>query len=133
MMRMKYVLQNLNVLNGFLIIVAAAMSYYIVIPILHPDIGVSLPVIKETITETNTISTLPQNASLSDYALIGNQNLFHPERIIPPEKADTSSGRLKRIASFWPKEKKDLLYYWKTEKKEKLLAKHNKYRRLQPE
>jgi len=85
-MHIKYVLQNLNVLKGFLIIVTAAMSYYIVIPILHPDIGVSLPVIKETITETNTISILPQNVLLSDYALIGNQNLFHPERIIPPEK-----------------------------------------------
>lgn len=78
----------MNVLNGLLIIAAAAMSFGIAIPILHPDTGISLPAVKETIAEASKISTLPQNASLSDYAIIGDQNLFHPDRIIPPEKKE---------------------------------------------
>ena len=47
MIRMKYILQNMNVLNGLLAIAAAAMVYYMVIPFLNPDIRVSIPAVKE--------------------------------------------------------------------------------------
>ena len=88
MIRMKYILQNMNVLNGLLAIVAAAMVYFIVIPFLNPDIRFSLPAVKEKIDESSKISVLPQNTSQADYAVIGDQNLFHPERIVPPEKKE---------------------------------------------
>lgn len=78
----------MNVLNGLLIILVAAMVYYLAIPFLHPGIQVTLPAVKETIADSDKSSALPQNASLSDYAVIGDQNLFHPERIVPPEKKE---------------------------------------------
>ena len=74
----------MNVLNGLLAIAAAAMVYYMVIPFLNPDIRVSIPAVKETIAESNALSALPQNTSQANYSMIGDQNLFHPERIIPP-------------------------------------------------
>lgn len=88
MIRIKYILQNMNVVNGLLAIAAAAMVYYIVIPFFNPDIRVSLPAVKETKAESYKITALPQNISQADYAVIGDQNLFHPERIVPPEKKE---------------------------------------------
>ena len=88
MIGMKYILQSLNVLNGLLGIVAAAMVYYIAVPFLNPDIRVPLPAVKETIAESYKSSASPQNISQADYAVIGDQNLFHPERIVPPEKKE---------------------------------------------
>ncbi len=88
MIRIKYILQNMNVVNGLLAIAAAAMVYYIVIPFFNPDIRVSLPAVKETKAESYKITALPQSISPADYAVIGDQNLFHPERIVPPEKKE---------------------------------------------
>jgi hypothetical protein len=88
MIRMKYILQNMNVLNGLLAIAAVAMVYCLVIPFFDPVIRFSLPAVKETTDGSYKASASPQKASQADYAVIGDQNLFHPERIVPPEKKE---------------------------------------------
>jgi len=88
MMRVKYILQSMNIFNGLLAIAAAVMIYCLVIPFFDPVSGASLPAVKETAAESYKVPASPQNTSQADYAVIGDQNLFHPERIVPPEKKE---------------------------------------------
>ena len=88
MARMKYLLQSVNVLNGLLVAAVATVAYFTVIPFLNLDIQMSPPAAKETVERSGEKSLLPQNYSPVDYAIISEQNLFHPERKIPPEKKD---------------------------------------------
>jgi hypothetical protein len=88
MARMKYLLQSINVLNGLLAAAVATVAYFTVIPFLNLDIQMSPPAAKETAEWSGEKSVLPQNYSPADYAVISEQNLFHPDRKIPPEKKD---------------------------------------------
>jgi hypothetical protein len=88
MARMKYLLQSVNVLNGLLAAAVATVAYFTVIPFLNLDIQMSPPAAKETADRPGEKAVLPQNYSPADYAIISEQNLFHPERKIPPEKKD---------------------------------------------
>jgi hypothetical protein len=85
---MKYLFQSMNVLNGLLTAAVATVAYFTVIPFLNLDIQMSLPASKETVERSGEKPTLPQNYSPVDYAVVSEQNLFHPERKIPPEKKD---------------------------------------------
>jgi hypothetical protein len=88
MARMKYLFQSMNVLNGLLTVAVATVAYFTVIPFLNLDIQMSLPAAKETVLQSGEKPALPQNFSPVDYAVVSEQNLFHPERKIPPEKKD---------------------------------------------
>ena len=85
---MKYLLQSMNVLNGLLGAALAAVVYFNVVPFLYPDVQMSLPAAKKTVERPGVKAAAPQSNSPVNYAVIGEQNLFHPERIIPPEKKD---------------------------------------------
>jgi hypothetical protein len=76
----------MNVLNGLLAAAVAAVAYFAVIPVLNPVVRISLPPVNQTAAFPGEKTAPPQNLSPVDYALISNQNLFHPERKIPPEK-----------------------------------------------
>jgi type II secretory pathway component PulC len=84
----KYLFQSMNVLNGLLTVAVATVAYFTVIPFLNLDIQMSLPAAKETVERSGEKPALPQNYSPVDYAVVSEQNLFHPERKIPPEKKD---------------------------------------------
>jgi hypothetical protein len=88
MARMKYLFHSMNVLNGLLTVAVATVAYFTVIPFLNLDIQMSLPAATETVEQSGEKPALPQNFSPVDYAVISEQNLFHPERKIPPEKKD---------------------------------------------
>jgi hypothetical protein len=85
---MKTLFQSMNVLNGLLVAAVATAAYFTVIPFLNLDIKTSLPAAKETVAQSGEKPVLPQNYSPVDYAVVSEQNLFHPERKIPPEKKD---------------------------------------------
>jgi hypothetical protein len=85
MSKLRYFFLSLNVLNGLLAAAAAAVVFYAVIPFLNPA-AVSLPAAKETAAGSMEKVASFQRPALTDYAMIGEQNLFHPERKIPPEK-----------------------------------------------
>lgn len=85
---MKYLFQNMNVMNGLLAAALAAVVYFNVVPFLYPDAQMSLPAAKKTVERPGIKAAAPQNYTPVNYAVISEQNLFHPERIIPPEKKE---------------------------------------------
>jgi hypothetical protein len=82
----RYFFLSLNILNGLLALAVAAVAYYVVIPALDPIARISLPPVKASIVTPGETAAPSQNLPAADYAVISEQNLFHPERKIPPEK-----------------------------------------------
>jgi len=85
MSKLRYVFLSINVLNGLLAAAIAAVMVFGVMPLLNPAM-MSLPPAKETVAWSGEKTAPYQGSSSADYALISEQNLFHPERKIPPEK-----------------------------------------------
>jgi hypothetical protein len=85
MFKLRYILKSLNVLNGLLAAAVAAVVFFVMIPFLDPA-AVSLPTAKEAAAGSGEKAAPIQKPAPADYAVISEQNLFHPERKIPPEK-----------------------------------------------
>jgi hypothetical protein len=83
---MRYVFLSLNVLNGLLALAVAAVVHFAVIPLLNPVARISLPAVKETATSSGEQTAPSQRFTATDYTVISDKNLFHPERKIPLEK-----------------------------------------------
>ncbi|MFZ3136612.1 MAG: hypothetical protein WA126_04370 [Thermodesulfovibrionales bacterium] len=90
-MRLKTVIRNINILNMLLLTVMINLADYSIAPMLETKVNYTLPVAKqhpgagEEQEEDITLVHLP---SVLEYALIGDNNLFHPERKIPQEKKE---------------------------------------------
>jgi hypothetical protein len=84
MNKLKLLLRNINLLNIILIAFVILVAGYVVLPMLNikvkfiPSIPNKMSTIKEEIPPEG------QTQSPSDFLIIAEQNLFHPERIIPP-------------------------------------------------
>jgi hypothetical protein len=87
-----YLAKSVNVLNGLFMLAVAAAAYYIIVPLLNTKIQATLPVIGKAETAMAAQPAALPNPSLSDYALVAEQNLFHPERKIPEEKKAVSAS-----------------------------------------
>jgi len=85
MSKVRYFFLSMNVLNGLLAAAVAAAMFFTVIPFLNPAV-LSLPPAKEPVEWSGEKAAPAQSSSPADYAVISEQNLFHPERKIPPEK-----------------------------------------------
>ena len=88
MSKLRYFLLSMNILNGLLAAAVAMVVYFVVIPFLNPGVR-SLPPAKKTAALSalsGEKTAPPQSSSPVDYAVISEQNLFHPERKIPLEK-----------------------------------------------
>jgi len=78
--------RNVNLLNAALLSVAVAFAFYGLSPLLDVRIKYALPVPgQKAVTEKETNDEL-QTPSVTDYAVISEKNLFHPDRMIPVEK-----------------------------------------------
>ena len=86
--RMKYILQSANVLNVLLIAGIIVMVCFIVIPAHNPDINSILPQVKDQAVRAPLAPSTQARPPVLDYAVISDQNIFNPERKIPPEKKD---------------------------------------------
>jgi len=75
----------MNVLNGLLAAVVAAGVLLPAGPLMKPAV-ISLPAVMETTGLSVEKAGPSQNLAHIDYAVISDQNLFHPERKIPPDK-----------------------------------------------
>jgi hypothetical protein len=90
-MRLKTVIGNINILNMLLMTVMIIFADYSIAPMLETKVNYTLPVAKQHASagekqeEDITLVHLP---SVLEYALIGEDNLFHPERKIPVEKKE---------------------------------------------
>lgn len=87
-MRLQSLLRNLNILNLLLLGTALVFAGYVLFPMFN--ITVKLPVLKaKAVVEEKkeeAESQPPQIPPHLEYTIIAEQNLFHPERKIPPLK-----------------------------------------------
>jgi type II secretory pathway component PulC len=85
------VLKNINLLNCILITVSIIFLYGFLFPRLDTDVTFVVPPIIKKQAEKNPFESLKtQTLSPQEYRVIADQNLFHPDRIIPPEKKPES-------------------------------------------
>ena len=86
----RFIAKNVNVLNILLLFVVIILLAYFSFPALKINIANNLAIRKnKPKLNTGIISSPKLNLqSLQDYAIIANNNVFHPERIIPPEKKE---------------------------------------------
>lgn len=88
-MILKKILRNLNILNVLLLAVVSAFAVYSVFPTLQMQAKYALPSAKQVETTTGeTEPHEPKIPSLAEYMSIVDENLFHPERRIPPVKVE---------------------------------------------
>jgi len=88
---MKRFLKNINLLNILLIAAILMLINYTVLPLLNMSVRMTLPSGEKPVAhvdETPIEMTVP---SLSDYTMIADENLFHPERMIPAETVEEQS------------------------------------------
>ncbi len=84
-------LSNINVVNIVLAAILIAMSYSMLLPLFGKSAKLTLPAPKKQAVATAAKADKPaesKSPSPSDFFLIAEQNLFHPERKIPVEKKE---------------------------------------------
>jgi hypothetical protein len=80
-------LRNINVLNLALAAVILCFAFYLLFPLTEMPVTYNPPPVKKPAPgKTETEPPLQQTHNPMEYTLIADQNLFHPERKIPPEK-----------------------------------------------
>ena len=90
-MRLKTVIRNINILNILLLTVILIFAGYSIAPLLEAKITYTPPPAKKhlnVLEEKEDETPLSHLPSVLEYALIGENNLFHPERKIPVEKKE---------------------------------------------
>jgi hypothetical protein len=91
-MAWRSVLKNLNLLNCILIGLCLIFAYPFLFPQSEGKISLVLPPSKKKpIEKTQNEPPKAQTPSPMDYVVIADENLFHPERRIPPEKKEEAA------------------------------------------
>jgi hypothetical protein len=85
-MRLKKFLQNINILNIILISAVIAFAAYSIFPALEMKVKYALPAAKNIDEIAGEKTGELEIPSLTQYTAVVDENLFHPERRIPPEK-----------------------------------------------
>jgi hypothetical protein len=90
MYAVRYLYRNVNLLNLSLLALIAATIMFAILPLFRMTMKFSLPSVKaRAVAEEQVAATTPLTPpSPLDYVIVGEQNLFHPERRIPPEKKE---------------------------------------------
>jgi hypothetical protein len=88
MIKLKFFLKNINLLNLLLIATIVFFANYTLFLMFVTKMKYTLPsVTKYIFSETKPLNE-PPSPSSSDYIVVSEENLFHPERKIPPEKKE---------------------------------------------
>lgn len=82
----QYLTRSFNVLNLALLAAAVALFFYALEPLLQASATVPVPAAQEARPLASAKASEGRQPILADYTVIGDKNLFHPERIIPAEK-----------------------------------------------
>jgi hypothetical protein len=88
MNKLKLLLRNINLLNIILIAFVVLVAGYVVLPVLNIKVKFTPSISKKILTTKEEIPPEGQAQSPSDFLIIAEQNLFHPERIIPSEQQE---------------------------------------------
>jgi hypothetical protein len=86
-------MRHVNIINLFIIIAAIGFYLYFLNPLLTTPLSVELPSPKEMSLETEPSADQTKEPSISDYTLIVEQNLFHPDRVRAVEKIENSEKK----------------------------------------
>lgn len=81
-------LKNVNVLNVLLAGVIAYGAYYLTMSMPNPDINITAAQMNDGAAVSQKEFSLYTKMQSNDYALVSDQNIFHPERKIPPDKKE---------------------------------------------
>ncbi|MBF0327656.1 MAG: hypothetical protein HQL10_00690 [Nitrospirae bacterium] len=92
MKMLRYLLRNLNTLNLMLVAVFLVILKYLAMPALIPQDNFKTPAPKKAAVQLQAAASDNKTSSPLDYALIAEQNLFHPERKIPIESKDDNQA-----------------------------------------
>ena len=85
----RYIYRNINPLNIILVISAVLIALGAFSPYFYTQVRYNLPTAKlPPAEEEKSPETAVASPSMSDYMVIAEQNLFHPDRKIPPEKKE---------------------------------------------
>lgn len=88
-MKLKAIIRNINWLNILLMVAIALFANYILLPIFDIKASYMPPSVKKGSEEKKQeVSQEVQIPTPLEYAVIADQNLFHPERKIPIEKVE---------------------------------------------
>ena len=80
-------LKNFNLLNCILVAAALVFTFSFLLPQRDSNLAIVLPTLKKKpVEKTQGEPPKAQNTSPMDYVVVADENLFHPERRIPPEK-----------------------------------------------
>lgn len=82
----RYLLRSINVLNLLVLTASIGFFIYFLNPLLETPMSVKIPPSKEMSPGMTMMTSETKKPPIADYALIGEQNLFHPDRIIPEGK-----------------------------------------------
>lgn len=88
MRRVGGLLRNINVLNIILFVVALVLANYVVFPLLNMEVKYVPATPRKLSDQKEEKPAQSQTSNPTDYTIIADQNLFHPERKIPPEKKE---------------------------------------------
>jgi hypothetical protein len=94
MSRTRRILGNFSVVNILLAAVLLVFANNMLLPLLGKSSKLTVPSAKKQAAVPSKTAEKPaesKSPSPSDYFLIAEQNIFHPERKIPPEKKDIAA------------------------------------------
>ncbi len=84
---MKKFLKHINLLNILLFSIVLVLVSYVLVPLTNFKVSIYLSERKSGHEKPKEAAVMTTNTpSSTDYVIISDLNLFHPERIIPPEK-----------------------------------------------
>ncbi len=88
MLKLKFFLRNINLLNISLLIFILLMANYMLFPFFDIKVKFTPSALKKTPAPEEKDTVQGRIPLPSDYMIIAEQNLFHPERKIPTEKKE---------------------------------------------
>jgi len=91
----KYLMNSMNILNLFLLVGVGGFFFCIIGPLLGAPQSVNIPASREISPVASPAGfDVAENTQIPDYVVIGELNLFHPNRTIPPEKPEKKDALL---------------------------------------
>jgi type II secretory pathway component PulC len=87
--KLKYLFSNISVINVLLIAIIFLFVAHYLFPLFTMPVKYSLPLKEKTYREDKQTDVAERKVpSPADFVSISEENLFHPERKIPPEKKE---------------------------------------------
>jgi hypothetical protein len=90
---MNALLKQINLLNVLLAAIIIAVIVFVLVPVFSGKISVPVITMPAAEEQKSEFGPQPVTPPFQDYAVVAEKNLFHPGRIVPPEKKDEAVQR----------------------------------------